>query len=362
MNERVKKIYGRISEDIDVIVLANHTAPHQDISFFYVTGYESGEFEGCVALLYPDGEIEVIVSCLEETSARKGKNPINVFKKKEELESIIKKKLAGKKRIGINPGELTYYWYLKLKKIAPAANFIDCSKEINLARATKDKGEIEKIKNACRIASRAADKIPDFIHEGVKENEVAAEIEYAMAKLGSQSTAFTTISSFGKNTAEPHYTGGQEILKKNEFILFDFGALYKHYVSDITRTFFYGKASCEEKKIYQTVAEAQQIGFDEIEAGKKLCDPHNAVAEFINKGEYKGRFIHSLGHAIGLSVHEPLGFSPINNETIEEGMVLTVEPGIYIPGHGGVRIEDDIVVKKSRIEILTDAKKSFLEL
>ncbi|MBN1786555.1 MAG: aminopeptidase P family protein [Candidatus Methanofastidiosa archaeon] len=363
MSERVKKIYANMDEEVDMIVIANHIDPHLDQAFFYITGYETGLFESSYAFLYPDGECEAVVSKLEETSARKGNIPIEVPENRQEYEDILRRKLKGAKRIGLHFFGLNHSRFKSIESYSSGSEFVDCTKALNKARAVKDKEELKRIRQACAISSKVAGSIPDLLHEGVKEYEVAAEMEYRMRRLGADCISFPTISSFGKNTAEPHYTAGSDALKRNEFALFDYGSTYKRYVSDITRTFFFGKASQEEREMYETVLEAQQIGFDSIEAGKRMCDPHNEVAKFIDKTRFKGRFIHGLGHGIGLSVHESfVGFMPHLEEPMEPGMVITVEPGVYIPGHGGVRIEDDVLIKKDGVDILTDAGKEFMEL
>jgi len=363
MNDRVKRIFENLEDEVDLILLINHTDPLLDQAFFYVTGYETGVFESSVALLHPDGGCEAIVSRLEETSARKKDIPIEIPGNKKEYDALIKKKLKGAKKIGLHFNELNHSKFKLVEKNAQGAEFIDCTKAINRARAIKDNEEIERIRHACEISSNVAAMIPDFLHEGVREYEVAAEMEYRMKKMGADCISFPTISSFGSNTAEPHYNAGGDRLKKDVFALFDFGATYKKYVSDITRTFFFGHASKDEREIYETVKEAQQLGFDSIEVGKKMSEPHNEVAKFIDGTKFKGRFIHGLGHGIGLSVHESfIGFLPSLEDTIEPGMVITVEPGIYIPGHGGVRIEDDILVKKDGIEVLTHASREFMEV
>jgi len=360
MGKRVKRIFENISDDIDILVLINHIDPLLDQSFFYVTGCASGLFESCVAFLYPDGRCDVLVSELEETSARSGDCPITVFSSREEYRDEIRSRLKGIKNIGINNEELIYSKLLLLKELAPEAEFSDCSQAVTSARMIKDSEEVRRIQKACDIASRTAEKIPEWLEEGIRENEVAAEMEYFMAKSGSSSPSFETISSFGKNSAEPHYTAGQSVLGQDMFALFDFGATYMRYISDLTRTFFFGTPSQKDKDMYETVRRAQQIGFDSIEAGRPLSEPHINVADYINSTKFEGRFIHSLGHSIGLSVHEPVRFSPLQEGVMEPGMVITVEPGVYLPGYGGVRIEDDVLIKKDGIKILTSAPRELM--
>ncbi len=362
MKERIERIFSFVERQLDVIVIYNGIDPLIDITFFYVTGYETGLFENSIAFLYPDGSSEALVSALEETSASKGSVPYTVFSSRKEYHDLIAERLSGFTRIGVNSSGLLYKGALLLKVLAPSAELVDCEGAISKARGIKDKGEIARISGACDIASKVASMIPSFIRDGVREDEVAAEIEYTMKRNGADCPSFTTISSFGKNAAEPHYMAGRDTLEKNQFTLFDFGAVYKRYVSDVTRTFFFGKASKLDRDMYETVFEAQQIGLDSVLPGEPMRAPHENVARFIDSTQFKGRFIHSLGHSIGLSVHEDLRFSPTEEGVIEPGMVMTVEPGVYLPGYGGVRIEDDILVTKSGYKILTTAPKEFMEL
>ncbi len=358
MNSKLKKIYGNMEKEVDLIYIENGSTP--DMNFFYLTGAESGLFEGCVALAYPDS-LELVVSLLEEESGKKvKKDAMHIFKKKEERKEILKKKLNAD-RIGINGKDLSCDSYKKLKKITKA-EIIDVSGALSKARLVKEKDEIEKIRKACKIVSEVCEEIKSYIQEGIKEYELSAELTYLMLKKGATEPAFTNICSFEENAAEPHYTAGNRVLKKGEYVLLDFGARYKRYVSDITRTFVFGKAETKKKEIYETVQKAQKIGLENIKAGEKGGNVHNAVENFINSTKYKGRFTHSLGHSIGLSVHDGYSLHPSFDLTLEENMIFTVEPGIYIPHYGGVRIEDDVVIKKDKVEVLTTAPKEFIEL
>ena len=243
------------------------------------------------------------------------------------------------------------------------ARFFDVSDSFAKTRLVKDENEILTIKKACKIADKAMEEIPNILYEGMYEFELAAEIDYLMRKNGANKTAFDTISSFGKNSAEPHYTHGNVKLKKGDFVLCDFGACFKKYNSDITRTFIFGKASEKQKDIHKVVLKGQKIGFDLIKPGIKANVVHNAVKTSIDKTEFKDRFIHSSGHSIGLSVHDGgAGFSIDCKIELEENMIFTVEPGVYISGLGGVRIEYNVLIKKDGIEILTKASRDLIEI
>ena len=313
--------------------------------------------------MYPDGKVDIIVSELESETAKKSNLDIHIYKNGEDYKKIIKKLTFPYKNIGINLNKIIYKDYLNLKKIVPQSNFKDVSDSINKTRLVKDEIEIKLIKKACKISDKVIEKIPQILHENMHEYELAAEINYIMQKHGADKTAFDTISSFGKNSSEPHYTHGNTKLKKDDFVLCDFGACYKKYNSDITRTFVFGKASKKQKNMYATVKEANKIGLDMIKSGIKASEIHKAVYSFIDKSEFKGRFIHSTGHSLGLSVHDSdarIGFN--SDIKLKENMIFTIEPGVYISGFGGVRIEDDVLIKKNKSEILTKSARKLIEI
>ena len=348
----------------DAIVIANATEPMLDYTFFYVTRLEVGRFEGSVAVLYPDGEIHVVTSLLEAESASHGDFNLHVFRTGDELNEMTADLLKNAKKIGINGNELTFKMYNFIKKnTIDGAEYIDVSRAVTRTRMVKDDSEIQTLKKACQIGSEVAELMIDFVKPGMKEFEVAAEMSYEMQKRGAVGPSFETILAFGKNSAEPHYSAGEAVLERGQFVLMDFGALYKRYCSDITRTYVCGPISDKHRKIYETVAEAQRLALETIRPGVSCAEPHNVAAEFINSTEFKGLFTHGLGHGLGLAVHDGGGLSPRAGDIImEEGMVFTVEPGIYLPGFGGVRIEDDMVIRKNGPELLTTARRDLIEL
>ena len=357
MKDRVKRIFKNLDEDVDAIYIRNSTEPIIDKTFFYVTGIRSGIFESSAAILFPRGRMEVIVPPLEETSAQGYGLKLNVVPRRAEITDHLKKIFKDCKRIGINSPEVSYMGVMDLKKAMPKAKLVDVSKGVMRARLMKDEDEIKQIKKACRVVSRIAREIPDFLQEGMREVDMAAEINHRMQMYGALETSFTTISSFGKNSAEPHYTSGIKKLRKGQFALFDYGARVGRYVSDITRTFVCGEPAPKMQRMYDVVLEAQRIGMRECVVGNNGKDVHKAVEDYINSTEFEGRFIHSTGHSIGLSVHDGGVLHTLVDQPLEDGMVFTIEPGVYLPGYGGVRIEDDVVVRKGKCEILTNAPR-----
>jgi Xaa-Pro dipeptidase len=359
---RIKNIFFNSKKTVDCIILKNATAPFIDDNFFYVTGLEQGLYEGSCAVLHPDGALDILVSELETESARKSTAHLSVYKTKNELSTLLKHLTSSSKTIGVNASGLSHDEFNTLTEILPQIIFTDVSDGFFKTRLIKDEQEIQRIKQACLIADETMAVIPDLISEGMSEYELAAEINYSLQSLGAEKPAFETISSFGKNTAEPHYSHGDTKLYEGDFILCDFGACLKKYNSDITRTFIFRRMATQQKDMYKTVLQAQQIAFDAIKPGVKAGDIHQAVSSFIDSTKFKGRFIHSTGHSLGLAVHDGAGFAPENTMVLKENMILTVEPGIYLPGFGGVRIEDDVLLKKDGMELLTKSPRDFTEL
>jgi Xaa-Pro dipeptidase len=361
MATKQKKIFSILGDRVDAVVLMNATEPNVDQSFFYATGIANGIFEGCAAIVWP-GKVEVLTSSLEELSARQAGVRAVVFETGKQEEAILKKKLKGLRRIGVNFDELTHANYRRIKKCTKGARLLNVSKDIHKARMQKEPEEIERIMTACDIASKAADKIPRFVHKGMLETEAAAEVNYRMMKAGSSGPSFETNASFGPGTAEPHYVPGAKRLKKGDLALFDFGAVYRRYVSDITRTYVCSAPSRKQKRMYEVVLEAQLAAIDTVRAGASGKAVDKAARDIIDKSEFKGRFIHSTGHGIGLSVHDPGSISRLRNMVLLENMVMTIEPGVYLKGLGGVRIEDDVLVTRKGCKILTSASKEFISI
>jgi Xaa-Pro aminopeptidase len=225
-------------------------------------------------------------------------------------------------------------------------------------RTIKTKQEISQIKKACDIANKALVTVQPGIKPGVTEEEVAFQIEIAIRKLGAH-IAFPTIVAFGKNAAIPHHTTDNTRLKTNDLILIDFGATYNGYCSDMTRTFFVGEPKSEWRKAYKIVKDAQKKSVDLVyhiltydTQVIKASDVDKAARDYIVSQGYPS-IPHSLGHGIGLEVHEAPSLSPNSKDLLEDGMVFSIEPGIYLQGKLGIRIEDLFAIKKNKLVQLT---------
>lgn len=357
MKERVLRIFSNLAEPVDAILLMNDQEPMADAGFFYAAGVESGLFEECPAILWPDGRVQLLTSRLEETSARASSADIQVFFSSAEREALLQEALKGVKRLGINGPGITCRGMRAVEKAVPEARFVDVEQAIGRARMIKGRKEVENIREACRIASRVADQIPDFLRLGMPEYEAAAEIGYRMQKMGASSVSFDTIAAFGPGSAEPHYVPGDRRLEAGDPALFDFGCKYRRYCSDITRTFLAAYQEKQARRMYEVVLEAQRRAIGAVRAGVAGSDVDAAARSYIDSTEFKGRLIHSTGHGLGLNVHDGGRLAPNIDLVLEENMIMTVEPGVYLPGVGGVRIEDDVRVTKDGCEVLTSAKR-----
>lgn len=229
-------------------------------------------------------------------------------------------------------------------------------------RRKKSLEEKERIIKAQRIAEGAFEHILSFIKEGVTEKEIRLELEFYMLKNGADGLSFETIAISGKNTSMPHGVPTEKPVEKGDFITMDYGALYRGYHSDMTRTVALGYVSDEQEKVYNTVLEAQKAAAEAVKPGAKCADADAAARQIIEKAGYAKFFTHGTGHGVGIDIHEPPTVSYRSEETLRPGDVVTAEPGIYLPGKFGVRIEDMLYVTENSAENLTEAPKSLIVL
>ena len=229
-------------------------------------------------------------------------------------------------------------------------------------REVKTPTEVMAIRKACKITADAFRAFLPKIREGMTEKELQIELNFTMLRLGADTTAFDTIIAAGENGSLPHAIPGSRTIRRGDMITMDFGAKVGNYCADMTRTVAFGQPSEEMRRIYDTVLRAQTMCEDALAAGKNCFDIDRLARDYIDARGYAGRFGHGLGHSVGIDIHEEPRLSPSCQEILKAGVVITVEPGVYVPGVGGVRIENTCLVKENGCEALTDAEKQLIIL
>ncbi|MDR1392019.1 MAG: Xaa-Pro peptidase family protein [Clostridiales bacterium] len=265
------------------------------------------------------------------------------------------------KRIGIDADSLFYSDYLKIfsDKLIVA---VDVSKRLNEIRMIKEEFEIENMKTAQKISEDALKTVLPYIKEGELECNIVNEIEYKIKKFGAEKISFDTIVISGTRTSLPHGKPTHKKFKKGDFVTIDFGSVYKGYCSDMTRTFVIGKANKKQKKIYECVKNSQETAINCVTDGVLCKNVDETARSVMSKYEFEKYFRHSLGHGVGLLVHELPFVSSHSKMLLRKNMIVTIEPGVYIPDFGGVRIEDMILVTSSGFQNLNKFTKELIEI
>lgn len=270
------------------------------------------------------------------------------------------------KQLGFEDGIMTWQMVQKLQDETGSRedkiSWVPLEESLSLLRAIKDEGELEKLSRAEQIGDEAFSYILTQIKPGVTELEIAAKLEYFMKSHGAQEKSFDTIVASGYHSAMPHAVPSEKILEKGDFITLDFGCKYQGYCSDMTRTVVLGKASEKQKEVYQIVLEAQKTALASLRAGMTGAEGDKLAREVIEKAGYGEYFGHGLGHSVGLEIHENPRLSKKDETILKPCMIETVEPGIYIPDFGGVRIEDMVIITEDGIKNLTNSPKELIEL
>ena len=264
----------------------------------------------------------------------------------------------GVHRLGVEAGDMPLEMARALRETMPNVELVETTEEIEALRAVKDAREIASLRKAFAAADAAFAAIPQHLKEGMTEIELASILEFEMRQAGSEGVSFDTILAFGENAAEPHHRPTPRALKRGDMIKCDFGAISDGYHSDMTRVIAFGEPSEALTRIYSIVKEGQQAGLDAVRAGRPAGDVDAAARGHIREQGYG--YGHGTGHGVGLEIHEAPPVRQGARVLLEESMVLTVEPGIYIPGTGGVRIEDTVIVRADGCDILTASTKELV--
>ena len=278
------------------------------------------------------------------------------YKKKVEGLSDLMNEL-GLRGIGFEAQNLTYGTHKELAEKVSGGEFISIDERVRNIRAVKDDEEIERIKRSIDIASKSLRENLWRVKPGSQEREIALELEFSMRRNGGDGISFDTIIASGNRSALPHGKPSEKMIQKGDFVIIDFGVQHQGYYSDETCTFFCGKPNRRQKEVYQVVKDAHDRTIASVRPGRKAMELDAIARGWIEDAGYRAYFGHMTGHGVGLAVHENPVIGPENRGVVEEGMIFTVEPGIYIPGWGGVRIEDMVLVTGNGCEVLTNLSK-----
>jgi Xaa-Pro aminopeptidase len=354
--QRRSALRARVSEQGLSGLLVMHPA-----NWYYLTGF-SGEAGALVltrrgAVLVTDGRFTA--------QAKQESSGIRVAVQKGSLTATVGNllKAQGRLRIGFDTAKLTVGQLRELKTAAGRkVRWVAASGLVEALRARKESQEIAQMRKAGILASEVVAGVLKLLKPGVRELEIAAEIEYQMRLRGASGPAFETIVAFGERSAYPHARPTARRLRKNELVVLDLGAILGHYCSDITRTVFVGRASVRIRRWYRAVQEAQAAAVAAARSGTRCGDVDAAARGVLARYRLDSYFVHSTGHGLGLEVHEDPRVARGQKHVLVPGNVITIEPGVYVPGVGGIRIEDDVAVHADRNEVLTRVPRDFIEI
>lgn len=348
-----------LPKGISAVIITN------PVNIFYLTGFKGVSQTERESILVLSDKKHLVVPRLYQSEAKilESKDlKVVIVEERNKLYETIAKLLKGKKSVGFEQDNLTFSEYthqkksLKGVKLVPVKNFVEDS------RLKKTFQEIENIERAQIISQKAFEKLLPTIKVGQTEAEIAEKLAKIIKNLEGEGLAFESIVAIGQNSAKPHHVTGHQKLATGDTLLFDFGAKYKNYLADLSRTVFIGKAKDEQAKTYRLVSKAQKKAISAIKHKTKASSAYHAANDIFKAENFHDHFIHGLGHGIGLEVHEAPYLRSSIDDPLEEGMVFSVEPGLYFPKWGGVRIEDLLTIKNGKAKVLGKLQEEIIIL
>lgn len=327
------------------------------MSIYYLTGVYVAPFERFYGLyLREDGKHAFFLNRLFTVPEEVGIEKV-WYSDTDDAMAIVARYLDNNKPLGVDK-ELKARFLLPLMEMQAAAGFVNASLAVDRTRGIKDAEEQEKMRVASDINDKAMAQFKTLIHEGVTEKAVADKMLKIYMDLGAEGFSFEPLVAFGANAADPHHGPDDTVLKAGDCVLFDVGCIKDGYCSDMTRTFYYKEVSDTHRHIYDTVRAANEAAIAKIKPGVPLCELDGTARKLIEEQGYGPNFNHRLGHFIGLSEHEFGDVSSANSQKAEPGMIFSIEPGIYLTGDTGVRVEDLVLVTEDGCEVLNHYTKN----
>ena len=355
MKQRIKKLRSKLEKKELDALLINNAQNRQ-----YLTG-----FTGTAGVvLITKTTAQLITDFRYTEQAEEEAVDYEIIKqgdnKLETINQLLKEE--GITKLGIEAEEISYQQYLQYQDKLDV-ELVATTDLVKSLRKVKDETEVDKISQAVKITDNAFEEIREQLEVGAIEREIALEIEFAQKKQGATKNAFDFIVASGKRGAMPHGVASDKEIEAGDLVTMDFGCVYQGYHSDMTRTVIVGDdPTAKQEKIYNIVLEAQETAIEAIEPGKTGAEIDKVARDIIEEAGYGANFGHGLGHSVGLEIHENPRLSRKDETVLKPGMVVTVEPGIYIPDWGGIRIEDIVVVTDDGCQILTESPKELLVL
>jgi Xaa-Pro aminopeptidase len=330
-------------------------------NIFYLSGFSGS----AGALLIEPHGVTLFIDGRYTTQAREETADARLRITRGSLLTAVGERLrkSERARVAMEPAHMSVAQHRELKRVADAKiRWVALWGPVEELRAVKGADEIAQMRQAARLGCQVFEKVLPLVKPGVREVELAAEIEYRMRQGGASGAAFPTIVASGARAALPHAQPTKKRLRKNELVVLDLGAILAHYCCDLTRTVYLGRAPSGIRRWYQAVQEAQAAARDALCAGVAAGEVDAAARRVLKRFRLDRHFLHSTGHGLGLEVHEEPRLAKGQKKIIQAGNVVTLEPGVYIEGVGGIRSEDDVAVFSDRTETLTSAPRDLLEL
>ena len=329
------------------------------VSIAYLTGFFAEPIERLMGLAVRHDGATLIVPALEEQNALEHATSVEItaWRDGEDAYSLVARAIAGSAEIAVEKQHLSLFAAEVLTSRSGASELVDIGPELQQLRLTKRADEIEKLARAAEITDAATKEVMARIREGQSEVEIALMLGSLIGEAGG-ALSFETLVQSGPNSALPHARPSNRRLQAGDLVLLDFGAAYNGYKADTTRMAVVGEPAARHRDIHSIVLDAHDAAIAAVRPGVTTGEVDAAARRVIEAAGYGERFFHRIGHGLGLEVHEAPSLDPESGTVLEAGMVFTVEPGIYIPGWGGVRIEDDVVVEENGCRVLTKADRA----
>lgn len=364
MNQRLHSFSQWLQEQHITFAMITSTP-----NVFYLSGFYSDPHERLLALLvFPNEEPVLVCPQMEVEQAKHSGWAYSLIGYSdtdhpwELIANYLKKLALPIEKVAVEKSHLSLERYEQFSTYFPACTIVNAEEKLRELRMIKEESEIAILRQAAALADFGVEVGIQAIAEGKTELDIIATIEHELKKKGVREMSFATMVLTGEKTAAPHGVPSLTPIQRGDFVLFDLGVVLDGYCSDITRTVVFGTPNDEQKRIYETVLKAQLAAIAASKPGAAIGTVDQAARQIIEEAGYGPYFTHRVGHGLGIEIHEYPSMNATNPQPLQCGMVFTIEPGIYVPSVGGVRIEDDVLITDTRVEVLTNYPKELIIL